>query len=246
MSPTTKEKLIRSAYELFYRQGFHGVGLDQIIRSAGVTKTTFYNHFDSKETLILEVMKWRNGIWPEHLRETLRARACIRPRAQLMALFDVLDEVWGTDGYHGCLFIRAAAEFPLLHDPVHIVAQKFVHQLASAIRELAAFAQFASDLDRSTRAQLERGLRSQEVLKQAQFQPYSLPKEVTIIYALTNGFLDDVPIDKVRAWEAELHRFMETAHPELLETIQKDKALSDETIASLRGALDEFKKQVVV
>jgi len=140
MSPTTKEKLIRSAYELFYRQGFHAVGLDQIIRSAGVTKTTFYNHFDSKETLIVEVMKWRNGLWPEHLRETLRARAGIRPRAQLMALFDVLDEVWGTDGYHGCLFIRAAAEFPLLHDPVHIVAQKFVHQLASAIRELAAFA----------------------------------------------------------------------------------------------------------
>src|SRR5438309_10066348 len=113
-------------------------------------------------------------------------------------------------------------------------------------RELAAFAQFGSDLDRTTRAQLERGLRSQEVLKQAQFQPFSLAKEVTIIYALTNGFLDDVPIDKVRAWETEFHRFMETAHPELIETIQNEKALSDDTIAKLRTAIDEFKKQVSV
>src|ERR671926_1207432 len=110
------------------------------------------------------------------------------------------------------------------------VAAKMKLELA-AFRELAAFAQFASDLDASTQRLLERGLRSQEVLKQPQFQPFSLPKEVTIIYALTNGYLDDVPIDKVGAWEAEFHRFMETAHPELSETILKDRALSDETIS---------------
>ncbi|MCA1648561.1 MAG: F0F1 ATP synthase subunit alpha, partial [Chloroflexi bacterium] len=87
---------------------------------------------------------------------------------------------------------------------------------------------------------------SQEVLKQAQFQPFSLAKEVTIIYALTNGFLDDVPIEKVRAWETEFHRFMETAHPEIIESIMNDKALSDDLIASVRAAIDEFKKQVVI
>ena len=125
------------------------------------------------------------------------------------------------------------------------VAAKMKLELA-AFRELAAFAQFASDLDRTTRAQLERGLRSQEVLKQQQFAPFSLAKEVTIIYALTNGFLDDVPIDKVRQWENEFHRFIETAHPELLETIMNDKALSDDTIAALRSAIEEFKKQVVI
>jgi F-type H+-transporting ATPase subunit alpha len=125
------------------------------------------------------------------------------------------------------------------------VAAKMKLELAS-FRELAAFAQFATDLDRTTRAQLERGLRSQEVLKQQQFQPFSLAKEVTIIYALTNGYLDDVPIDKVRHWEDEFHRFMETAHPEILDTIAKDKALSDETISSLKSAIDEFKKQVVL
>jgi F-type H+-transporting ATPase subunit alpha len=125
------------------------------------------------------------------------------------------------------------------------VAAKMKLELA-AFRELAAFAQFASDLDRTTRAQLERGLRSQEVLKQPQFQPFSLAKEVTIIYALTNGLLDDVPIDKVGAWEVEFHRFMETGHPEIIETIQQEKTLSDATIATLKAAIDEFKKQVVI
>jgi F-type H+-transporting ATPase subunit alpha len=125
------------------------------------------------------------------------------------------------------------------------VAAKMKLELA-AFRELAAFAQFASDLDRTTRAQLERGLRSQEVLKQPQFQPYSLAKEVTIIYALTNGYLDDVQLEKVRTWETEFHRFMETAHPEILETIMRDKALSDETINALRTAINEYKQQVVV
>jgi F-type H+/Na+-transporting ATPase subunit alpha len=125
------------------------------------------------------------------------------------------------------------------------VAAKMKLELA-AFRELAAFAQFASDLDRTTRAQLERGLRSQEVLKQPQFQPFSLSKEVTIIYALTNGMLDDVPIEKVGAWETEFHRFMESGHPEILETIQKEKTLSDETIAALKAAIEEFKKQVVI
>jgi F-type H+-transporting ATPase subunit alpha len=123
------------------------------------------------------------------------------------------------------------------------VAAKMKLELA-AFRELAAFAQFASDLDRTTRAQLERGLRSQEVLKQVQFAPFSLAKEVTIIYALTNGYLDDVPIDKVRAWEDEFHRFMETGHPEIISSISDEKALSDETIEALKTAIDEFKKQV--
>jgi F-type H+-transporting ATPase subunit alpha len=125
------------------------------------------------------------------------------------------------------------------------VAAKMKLELA-AFRELAAFAQFASDLDRTTRAQLERGLRSQEVLKQPQFEPFSLAREVTIIYALTNGFLDDVELDRVRAWENEFHRFMETAHPEIGETIMKDKALSDETINALKTAIGEFKQQVVL
>ncbi|MBV9356567.1 MAG: F0F1 ATP synthase subunit alpha [Chloroflexi bacterium] len=114
----------------------------------------------------------------------------------------------------------------------------------AAFRDLAAFAQFASDLDRATRAQLERGLRTQEVLKQPQFSPFPLEQEVTIIYAVTNGFLDDVPVDKVQRWESEFHRWMQADHPELLETIRRDKALSDETTATLRSAIEQFKQDV--
>ena len=111
-------------------------------------------------------------------------------------------------------------------------------------RDLAAFAQFASDLDRATRAQLERGLRLQEVLKQPQFSPVPVEKQVMIIWAATNGHLDDVPVDKVQQWETEFHRFMETSHPEIGETILRDKVLSDETVEALKEATEAFKKTV--
>jgi F-type H+-transporting ATPase subunit alpha len=113
-------------------------------------------------------------------------------------------------------------------------------------RELAAFAQFASDLDRATRSQLERGLRIQEVLKQPQYSPVSLENQVMIIYAVTNGYLDDVPVDRVPRWETELYRFMQTDYPQIGETIVKEKTMSDELINQLRQALDEFKKTTSV
>ena len=109
-------------------------------------------------------------------------------------------------------------------------------------RELAAFAQFASDLDRATRAQLERGLRIQEVLKQPQFSPVSLENQVMIIYAVTNGFLDDVPVERVARWEADFYRFMQSSHADIAQAIATEKAMSDELIGRLRQALDEFKQ----
>lgn len=112
-------------------------------------------------------------------------------------------------------------------------------------RELAAFAQFgAAELDRTTRAQLERGQRITEVLKQPQYVPMPMGKEVIILYAVINGYLDDVPIERVRAFEREFHRFMEMSHPEIGERIAKDKALSDETEEALKKAIAEFKETV--
>src|SRR5437762_3877119 len=90
-------------------------------------------------------------------------------------------------------------------------------------RALAAFAQFASDLDRATRAQLERGLRTTEVLKQDQFEPMPLAQQVEIVYAVTNGSLDDVPVEKVKDWEAEFHRYMAAGHPEIANAINEKK-----------------------
>jgi F-type H+-transporting ATPase subunit alpha len=111
-------------------------------------------------------------------------------------------------------------------------------------RDLAAFAQFGSDLDKATRAQLDRGLRIQEVLKQDQYQPLPVAQQVAIIFAVTNGHLDDVKIENVRAWEAQYHDFMKNVHPEILEAITKDKRLTDETIEALKQAITEFKRTV--
>jgi F-type H+-transporting ATPase subunit alpha len=111
-------------------------------------------------------------------------------------------------------------------------------------RSLAAFAQFASDLDPVTRNQLERGLRLQELLKQPQYQPVPLSKQVAIIWCGTNGLLDDVPTDKVGRFEVELGRFLDAQYPQLLETIETEKALSDESTATLRAAVEAFKKTV--
>jgi F-type H+-transporting ATPase subunit alpha len=111
-------------------------------------------------------------------------------------------------------------------------------------RELAAFAQFGSDLDKATKAQLDRGLRIQEVLKQPQYRPLKVAQQVSIIYAVTNGYMDDVPVEQIRSWEEQFHSFMGTAHPEVLETITTEKRLSDETTAALVRSIEEFKRTV--
>ena len=112
-------------------------------------------------------------------------------------------------------------------------------------RELATFAQFGtSDLDAATRAQLERGQRGTEILKQDQNQPVPLEHEVTILFALVNGFLDDVEITKVRDFEAGLRSFMDSNHPDTLAQINEKKQIDDELEPLLRDALTEFKENV--
>ncbi|MBE0415564.1 MAG: F0F1 ATP synthase subunit alpha [Dehalococcoidia bacterium] len=112
-------------------------------------------------------------------------------------------------------------------------------------RELAAFSQFgAAELDKATRAQLERGQRITEVLKQPQYVPMPLEKEVTILYAVINGYLDDIPVERVRAFEDGFHRFMETSHPEIGERIAEEKAISVDTEEALKKAILEFKESV--
>ncbi|MGE5619384.1 MAG: F0F1 ATP synthase subunit alpha [Sphingomonadaceae bacterium] len=109
-------------------------------------------------------------------------------------------------------------------------------------RELQAFAQFGSDLDKVTKAQIDRGMRITEVLKQPQYVPVPMEKQVMSLYAVTNGFLDDVPVEKVGAWEAGFLQFMDSAHPEIGETIAREKAMSQETIEALRAAIGEYKR----
>ncbi|HLJ68691.1 MAG TPA: F0F1 ATP synthase subunit alpha [Chloroflexota bacterium] len=109
-------------------------------------------------------------------------------------------------------------------------------------RELAAFAQFGSDLDPATRSRLERGQRATEVLKQQENQPLSMPQEVMILYALGKGLLDDIPIPRIREFESALHQYMAASQADLIERIAADRRLSPETEQALTGAIDEFKR----
>ncbi|MFT0859289.1 F0F1 ATP synthase subunit alpha [Ancylobacter sp. G4_0304] len=121
------------------------------------------------------------------------------------------------------------------------VAGKIKGELAQ-YRELAAFAQFGSDLDASTQKLLNRGARLTELLKQSQFSPLKVEEQVVVIYAGTNGYLDTLPLNKVRAFEDGLLLFIRTNHADILDAIRTSKELSKETTASLVKALDAFAK----
>jgi F-type H+/Na+-transporting ATPase subunit alpha len=108
-------------------------------------------------------------------------------------------------------------------------------------RALAAFAQIGSDLDKTSMAQLTRGSRMVEILKQGQYAPVPVEKQVLIIYAGTTGVLDDLPLEQIRAFEEELYRFVENAHPALLTTIKEKKTLDDDLKTKLTAALKEHK-----
>ena len=112
-------------------------------------------------------------------------------------------------------------------------------------RELAAFAQFGSDLDPATQRQLARGGRLVEILKQGQYKPLSVEKQVLIIYAATNGYIDAYPIGALRKYEDELDAFLETRRPEVLKELAEKKALDDDMKKKLNAALDEFKELFV-
>jgi F-type H+-transporting ATPase subunit alpha len=112
-------------------------------------------------------------------------------------------------------------------------------------RALAAFAQMGSELDKASTAQLVRGSRMVEILKQGQYSPLPVEKQVAIIYAGTNGVLDDLPLDQIRAFEQELYRFLENAHPAILTTIKEKKAIDDDLKGKLNAALQEFKTRFV-
>src|ERR1700760_860090 len=119
-APTTgRERLVAAAIELFYRNGFGAIGIDQVIASAGVTKTTFYKHFESKDDLMVAAVQrrdeWESQAWVNAGYKI----AGDDPIKQLLGMFDVMDIWFNNPDFLGCMFINAAAEFPNPHDPVH-------------------------------------------------------------------------------------------------------------------------------
>jgi F-type H+-transporting ATPase subunit alpha len=109
-------------------------------------------------------------------------------------------------------------------------------------RSLAAFAQFASDLDKATQDQLTRGEKLSEVIKQPQYEPVPLERQVAILYVATKGLLDDIPARRVRDFETQFDRFLDTEHAGVMKKLATTKVLDDETAAALEAAAKDFRQ----
>ena len=194
---------------------------------------------------------------PEYGGGSLTALAVIETQAGDVAAYIPTNVISITDGQiymETDLFnagIRPALNAGLSVSRVGSAAQtKAMKQVASRLRlelaqyhELAAFAQFGTaELDKATRAQLDRGQRITEILKQPQYVPMPVEKQVMILYAVINGYIDDVAIDKVSAFETGFHTFMEANHPEIGKAIAREKDISAETEQALKTAILEFKQ----
>jgi len=135
--PEGRGRLIWTAINLFYRRGINAVGIDQVISSAGVSKTTFYKHFESKDDLVVQALTERDAWEMRAWKEAARRIAGDSPGATLLGLVDVLEMLFEAEDFKGCQFINAAAEFPNPNDPVHCAAAS--HKLANWqwVRDLA-------------------------------------------------------------------------------------------------------------
>lgn len=140
MASLVRDKIIAAAHDLFVERGFHAVGLTAIISAVGVTKTTFYNHFESKEQLVAEVLAWHDRWWKDTFRQLLRDRGGDDPRAQLLALPALLDHAFGCDDFNGCFFVGVAVQFPDHRDPNHVAAADHKRSMEDLLRELAGYA----------------------------------------------------------------------------------------------------------
>lgn len=137
---SSRERLLHAAAELFLRDGFGPVGLDRIIGAVGVTKTTFYNHFESKDELVIAVPLERDRIELAEWMRITEQKGGDDPRARILALFDLLEDWLADPAFKGCMFLKAAAEYPSPRDPVHQAALVHGKNLAEALKRHAAAA----------------------------------------------------------------------------------------------------------
>ncbi|MBK7405240.1 MAG: TetR/AcrR family transcriptional regulator [Phycisphaerales bacterium] len=140
MPPTTREQLMTAAFDVFQRDGFHEVGLEQILDVACVSKTTFYNHFESKDDLVLALLSWRDRWWRDEFVELLRRHGGERPRDQLLALGPALEEMFASGEFHGCVFVNVAVEYRRAGSPANRAAVLHKQSMEGVIRQLAAYA----------------------------------------------------------------------------------------------------------
>jgi AcrR family transcriptional regulator len=137
VASNTRQRLVESAHRRFYRDGFRNVGLDQILDDVGISRTAFYKHFESKDDLMLAVLEMLNRWIQDQFRAMVREHGGRSAAGQLRGMFDVVERVINTDGFHGCIFVNAAMEFPLPHDPAHAAAARNKRAIEDIVHELA-------------------------------------------------------------------------------------------------------------
>jgi AcrR family transcriptional regulator len=140
MRPTKRDELVRSALEVFYQNGFHASGMDMLAAETGISKTSMYKHFRTKEDLIIAVLRLRDENFRNWLYRRMEELADT-PRGQLIAMFDALEEWFGQSGYRGCMFIKASSEFQDNQHPIHKQSADHKRMLEKHISELAVAAE---------------------------------------------------------------------------------------------------------
>lgn len=135
MRPSKREELVQKALAIFYREGFHATGMDLLSEETGISKTTMFKHFRTKEDLILAVLRLRD----ENFRNWLfrRMDAAKTPRGQLLAMFDALGDWFGEPGYRSCMFIKASSEYPDSAHPVHALSAEHKRMLFIQVLAIA-------------------------------------------------------------------------------------------------------------
>ncbi|KAJ55280.1 TetR family transcriptional regulator [Actibacterium mucosum KCTC 23349] len=136
MRPSRRDELVRKAFHVFYRHGFHATGMDTLVRETGISKTTMYNYFSTKDELILAVLRLRDEEFRNRFTRRMQQLANT-PAGQMLALFDVLDEWFHEEGFCGCLFIKAGAEFQDHSDPIHVQAAEHKRVLQEQFTAMA-------------------------------------------------------------------------------------------------------------
>ena len=135
MRPSKRDELVQKALEVFYRNGFHATGMEMLVSETGISKTSMYKHFRTKEDLILATLRLRDEQFRNWLFRRMQELGAT-PRGQLIAMFDALKEWFAQDGFRGCMFIKASAEYQELDDPIYGQSAKHKRLLFSYISDL--------------------------------------------------------------------------------------------------------------
>lgn len=136
MSASKRDELVRKALKVFYEHGFHATGMDKLVAETGISKTSMYKHFRTKEDLILAVLRLRDEEFRNWLARRMEKLADT-PRERLLAMFDALDEWFGDARYRSCMFIKASSEYQEASHPIHTQSADHKRLLRSYVQDLA-------------------------------------------------------------------------------------------------------------